>query len=145
VKIFLDTNVLVAACLREHPHHESAQPVMESVHLGNEDGFTSAHAVLEVYSTLTRLPGPLRIVAAQAMAMVQENILKSFKTVALTGREYAELIGQLGVEGIAGGQAYDVLHLHCAMKCEADRIYTFHTRHFQNLAPSTLKARIVAP
>jgi len=42
MKVFLDTNVLVAACIEEHEHHSRALPVMESVWGKVERGVTGA-------------------------------------------------------------------------------------------------------
>jgi predicted nucleic acid-binding protein len=144
VKVFLDTNVLVAGSLREHSQHALAQAVMESIQTGKTKGYTSGHAFLETYSILTRLPTLPRIPAAQALALVQENILKHFTMVVLTASEYSSLVTRLGGEGIGGGQVYDALHLACARKAGVDRIYTFDVRHFQAIAPD-LSARILAP
>jgi predicted nucleic acid-binding protein len=144
MRVFLDTNVLVAACVEEHEHHARALPLVEAVHRGESQGFVSAHSVLEVYAVLTRLPRSPRILPLQAAELVRENILGHFTAVALTSKEYGELIQQLGRSGAAGGQAYDVLHLQCAEKCGAERIYTFNIRHFSALA-AHLSARIAAP
>ena len=71
-------------------------------------------------------------------------VVAAFSIVALTSKEYAELVLELGRKGILGGQAYDALHLQCAEKSGADQILTFNVRHFAGLAPH-LAGRIVAP
>lgn len=144
MKWFLDTNVLVAACVAEHEHHARALSVVKSIHEGKTQGFVSAHSLLETYSILTRLPRFPRISPGQATTLIQENIVNHFTTVALTAKEYGELVAQLGRNSIVGGQAYDVLHLECAEKCGAEQIYTFNVRHFAGLAPH-LSEKIVAP
>ncbi|HZO85251.1 MAG TPA: PIN domain-containing protein [Verrucomicrobiae bacterium] len=142
--LFLDTNVVIAACVEEHEHHTRALPLLQSVHTGVNDGCVSGHGILEVYAILTRLPRAPRILPGQAAALVEENILKHFATITLTAKEYGELTSKLGRNGVLGGQAYDVLHLECAEKSDADRIYTFNVRHFASLAPH-LTGRIAAP
>lgn len=141
--MFLDTNVLVAACVQEHEHHTRALPLVQSVHSRIHQGFVSGHGILEVYAILTRLPRSPRITPAQADELVQENIVKHFTIAALTPREYAVLSSKLARNGISGGQAYDALHLECAEKSGADQIFTFNVRHFADLAPR-LQTRIVA-
>lgn len=42
MRIFLDTSVLVAACLSKHPHHARARPVLERVSSGKDVGLISA-------------------------------------------------------------------------------------------------------
>ena len=134
MKYFLDTNVLVAACLAENEHHARALPVVQTIHEGNAEGFVSAHSLLETYAILTRLPRVPRISSIQASTLIADNIVKHFSVVALTGKEYSELSLKLGQNNIVGGKAYDVLHLTCAEKCGADRIYTFNVRDFVQLA-----------
>ena len=144
MKLFLDTNVIVSACLQEHEHHERALRVLQSIHSGRHEGFISAHTLFEAFSTLTRLPRAPRINPAQAAALLQENVFGSFTVVALTANDCAELLLRLGRSGIGGGQVYDAIHLRCAEKIGATRIYTFNVQHFAGLMPH-LAARISAP
>ncbi len=141
---FLDTNVLVAACVADHEHHARALPVVQAVHEGKADGFVSAHSLLETHATLTRLPRVPRISSMQASALIADNIVKYFSVVALTGKEYSDLSLKLGQNNVVGAKAYDVLHLACAENCGADRIYTFNVRDFMQLA-GRLAGKITAP
>jgi len=134
MKEFLDTNVLVAACVADHEHHARALPVVQSIHAGKAEGFVSAHSLLEMHAILTRLPRAPRVSPMQASALIEENIVKHFSVVALTAGEYGELSFKLGRNNVAGGKAYDLLHLACAEKCGADRIYTFNVLDFARLA-----------
>ncbi|RPI24789.1 MAG: PIN domain-containing protein [Acidobacteria bacterium] len=144
MKVFLDTNVLIAASVEDHEYHSRALPLMQSVHDGRNQGFVSAHSLLEMYAILTRLPRSPRILPIQAEALVRENVASRFTVVALTAKEYATLVKRFGGEEVVGGQAYDALHLECANKSGADRIYTFNVRHFAMLA-SHLASKITAP
>jgi predicted nucleic acid-binding protein len=144
MKNFLDTNVLVAACVADHEHHTRALPVVQEVHQGKTEGFVSAHSLLETHAILTRLPRVPGIPPTQASALIAENIVKYFSVVALTGKEYSQLSVKLGQDNAAGGRACDALHLACAGKCGADRIYTFNVRDFAQLA-GQLAGKITAP
>ena len=144
MKDFLDTNVLVAACLEEHEHHVRALPILRSVHVGASEGFVSAHSLLETHAVLTRLPRVPRISSMEASALIVGNIVKHFSVVALTGKEYGDLSVKLGQNNVAGGKTYDMLHLACAEKCGADRIFTFNVREFAQLA-GPMSAKITAP
>ncbi len=144
MKLFLDTNVLVAACVEEHEHHSRALPLVASVHQGQAEGYVSAHSLLEVYSVLTRLPRSPRLQPSQAANLIEENVLQRFTVVALTAKEYGALVGSVARQGATGEQVYDRLHLECARKSGAERIYTFNTRHLVALAPA-LAARVMAP
>jgi len=68
MKVFLDTNVLVAACVADHEHHARALPLVQEVHQGEAEGFVSAHSLLETHAILTRLPPVPRIPPTQASA-----------------------------------------------------------------------------
>jgi predicted nucleic acid-binding protein len=144
MKEFLDTNVLAAACVTDHEHHARALPLVQKIHDGKAEGFVSAHSVLETHAILTRLPRVPRISSMQASTLIADNLVKYFSVVALTGKEYADLSSKLGQNNVVGGKAYDVLHLTCAEKCRADRIYTFNVRDFIQLA-AHLTSKITAP
>jgi predicted nucleic acid-binding protein len=144
MKLFLDTNVLVAACIADHEHHARAVPLVQTVHDGKAEGFVSGHSLLEAHAILTRLPRSPRITAIEASMLISDNIAKHFSVVALTGKEYSELARKLGQNSVIGGKSYDMLHLCCAEKSGADRIYTFNVRHFSELAPH-LAGKISAP
>lgn len=144
MKAFLDTNVLVAACLVDHEHHARALPLMQMVHDRRMEGCVSGHSLLEAHSILTRLPRSPRISAAQASVLIAENVVQHFSVITLTGKEYSELSLKLGKEGIMGGRSYDLLHLTCAEKGAADRIYTFNIRDFTELG-GHLRDKIAAP
>jgi hypothetical protein len=49
VKIYFDTNVLVAAALENHPHHVAAEAAPRKVHSREFEGWISAHSVTEFY------------------------------------------------------------------------------------------------
>jgi predicted nucleic acid-binding protein len=144
MKLFLDTNVLVASFVTEHEHHARALPLVQAVHDGKAEGFVSAHTLLETHATLTRLPRTPRITAAQSARLIADNVTKHFTVVAFTAREYGDLIVKLGQNNIIGGRVYDFLHLGCAEKSGAERIYTFNVSHFQELGPH-LADKITAP
>jgi predicted nucleic acid-binding protein len=144
MKIFLDTNVLVAACVADHEHHGRALPLMQTVHDGKAEGFVSGHSLLETHAILTRLPRAPRITPVQAATLIADNVAKHFSVVALTGKEYGELSLKLGQDGVVGGKSYDALHLACAEKSGAYRIYTFNIREFRELA-GLLANKITAP
>jgi predicted nucleic acid-binding protein len=119
--------------------------IVETVHRTQASGSVSAHSLVEVYSTLTRLPRSPRIPPQEAALLIQENILKHFSVVAITGKEYADFVLDSAKLGLVGGQIYDALILRCAEKSGAERIYTFNVRHFQSLASSSIAPRIVVP
>jgi predicted nucleic acid-binding protein len=145
MKVFCDTNVLVAAFLQSHPHHNAARPVLERVKAGQDQGWVAAHSLAEAYAVLTRLPGGNQVASAVAWQLISENVLKNFTVVSLTSKEYSATLEKAGADGVEGGKTYDALILAAAAKSGAERIYTTNTRHFQSLADDRLRARITAP
>ena len=144
MRFFLDTNVLVAACLADHEHHARAVRILRAVHDRKAEGFVSGHSLLETHSILTRLPRAPRISAVQAASLIAENILKHFSVITLSGKEYGDLSQKLGQDGVIGGRSYDLLHLICAEKSGADQIFTFNVHDFTGLA-GHLQNKIAAP
>lgn len=142
--VFCDTSVLVAACLRSHPHYERARPVLEAVASRREAGVISAHSLAEAFSALTSVPLAPRILPSQARDIVSTNILPHFTAIAITSTMYERAIEVCAARGLGGGKVYDALLLECARQSQADRIYTFNLTDFRKLAPD-LAARIAAP
>jgi predicted nucleic acid-binding protein len=145
MKIFCDTNILIAAFLRQHPQHHAARPVIERVKAGKDEAYIAAHSLAETYAVLTRLPGADQVAPMVAWQLISENTLKDFSLVALSATEYAKTIEDSATKGVEGGKVYDALLLAAAAKSGAERIYTFNVRHFQSMAEEKLRSRIVAP
>lgn len=144
MKVLFDTSVLVASLVAKHPHHQRAMAVIERVLKGSDSAVVAAHALVETYSVLTRLPVTPRIGASSAHQLLRENILAHCEIVALTAREHERLLTKLAGLSIDGGASYDAIHAACAQKAAVDRLYTFNVRDFQRVAPE-LEAKIVAP
>jgi predicted nucleic acid-binding protein len=145
VKVFCDTNIVIAACLGGHPHHEQARPVLERVKSGKDIGFVAAHTLAEAYAVLTRLPDAGHVAPTIAWQLISENVVDNFSVITLSSREYSETLASAAASGVEGGRTYDALLLAAAAKSGAERIYTLNVRHFQNLADERIRSRIVPP
>jgi predicted nucleic acid-binding protein len=144
MRVFFDTNVLVAAAVPVHEHHAQAVPALERVILGRDRGFMSLHSIAEVFSTLTRLRVHPRIHHAEAERMIAENMLANFELLALTKKDYLSALKLVITGGWGGAKIYDALLIGCAIRAGADRIYTFDLSDFRQLAPD-LQDKICAP
>ena len=142
MKSFFDSSVLVAAFYGAHVHHEQSLAVIETV--TKKTAFCAAHTLAEVYSVMTRLPVRPRIAPSQGLLFV-ESIRERFTTVALSEREYFEVIASSAERGIGGGKVYDALILRCAEKAKAETIYTWNLQDFRQLADVNLAAQIRTP
>ena len=56
MKVCFDTSMLVAALLRQHPHHAVAFRCLQSVKEGKVQGCLTTHGLAELFATLTALP-----------------------------------------------------------------------------------------
>ena len=72
-------------------------------------------------------------------------MLPNMELVTLTAKEYKEVVHECAVGGWAGGRIHDAVHLRCAQKVNADRLYTFNVKDFRSLASGGLAERIAAP
>ena len=132
--VFLDTNVVVASVSELHEHHERSFPILQRVQNKHDEGYVSAHSLLELYAVLTKLPGSMRHSPEQALLSIEENVVKYFTTVSLQGEDYPALVRRAGLGGLQGGTIFDALLLMAAEKVELDRIYTFNRKHFELFA-----------
>ena len=144
MKAYLDTAVLVAASVADHPHHSQSLGILQMVRKKAMIGHISGHGLSETYAVLTRTPFTPPIYPAEAWKLLSMNVLPYFQIVTLTPDMYRETIQECADSGWIGGRIYDALHLRCAKEAACDRIYTFNVRHFQQLAPD-LADRIGAP
>lgn len=90
-----------------------------------------AHALVEAYAVLTRLPAPHRIAPADAWALLSANFVDRAKVVALEGPAHAVLLGRLAAAGTGGGRTYDALIAGQATAAGADVLLTLNPRHFE--------------
>lgn len=142
--VFCDTSVLVAACIRKHPHYERARPVLDSIASREKVGFVSAHSVAEAFSALTSAPITPRILPSEARDIIATNFRKHFQVVTVTPDMYQRAVEVCVGYGLGGGKVYDALLIECARHSNADLIYTFNLQDFRRLAPD-LVTRISAP
>ena len=103
-----DASAIVAAFAPWHPHHE---PAVEALH-GSRD--LVAHAELEAYSVLTRLPPPFRVDPALAAEYLELRFTESRHV--LPSRARRRFTSRLAALGIAGGRVYDALIAATAME-----------------------------
>lgn len=147
MNVFFDTNVLIAASIETHEHHEQARRVLERARVGDDVGFLAAHSLAECFSVLTRLPMTKRISPQAAARFLRENVIRHFRIISLTAEEYASQIDEWDRRNIVGGKIYDALQIACAEKAgsRVDRVYTFNARHFESLASDSIQRKIRIP
>jgi predicted nucleic acid-binding protein len=127
-----DTSVLVPVFYGNHVHHQASIDLF--IQFDKSTGSCGAHSLAEVYSTLTRMPGEHRISADQAMLFVG-SIRERLSVIALAGEEYADALQVSSARGIVGGGIYDAMLAQCAIKAQAETIYTWNARHYAQCTP----------
>ena len=136
MKAFFDSSVLVPVFYGDHVHHKASLDLFIQFH--KSTGCCGAHSLVEVYSTLTRMPGKHRISSEQAMLFVG-SIHERLSIVVLNGDEYADALQASAALGIVGGGIYDAMLAHCAIKAKAQSIYTWNVRHYGLCGPEVTR------
>ena len=96
-----DSSVLVAAFATWHPQHEVARDAVAGC-----DRLV-AHAALETFAVLTRLPSHVRVEGGHVVAFLEGNFRKPWLT--LRPRRYDALLAACVRAGVTGGAVYDAL------------------------------------
>jgi len=133
VKAFLDTSVLVATFYADHEHHPPSIDLF--LRFGKNDACCGAHSLAEVYATLTGMPGKRRVSGNEALLFLGD-IRERLTLVALDEREYFRMAEASAAANLVSGAIYDAILGHCALKAEAEVLYTWNTKDFLRLPPA---------
>jgi predicted nucleic acid-binding protein len=127
VRVALDTSVLVAGVVEDHPQHERAvwwlradDPV---------ERCASWHAYAEAWAVLTALPLEPRVTGAVAGAVL-DRLTRAVRFVPCTGAVHAAAVGRCTARALRSGAVYDALHLVTAEAESADLFLTFNVGDF---------------
>jgi predicted nucleic acid-binding protein len=99
--IAVDSSVVVAAFASWHEGNRSAAEILA------RKPRVPAHALVETYSVLTRLPSPHRAPSPVVSAFLEERFREAPLT--LPARAWPRLLGLASEAGITGGAVYDAL------------------------------------
>ncbi len=129
---FFDTSVFVASVLRSNPNHTAC--LERVVHANKASCATSAHSVTEVYSVLTRFPGPELLTPREALSVI-DLIHARFRVFALSSAEHFDVVRQVAKNNLAGAVVHDAVILECAVKAGAKVFYTLNPKDFRRVRP----------
>jgi predicted nucleic acid-binding protein len=144
MKVYFDTNVLIAALREDHIHHAGSFAAFQKVIAGKVEGLVTAQGLAEVYSVVTRAPFAAPVHPGEAWAMIDESILPAFTILAIKVEDYLAAIAACAGAGWRGGRVHDAVHIEAAKQAGCDLIYTYDVAHFRALAPNWAE-RIVTP
>lgn len=127
MKAFLDTSVLVATFYADHEHHRPSIDLF--LRFQKDDVCCAAHSLAEVYAVLTGMPAPRRVSGNEALLFLGDIL---------------QVVEAAGESGLGGGAIYDAVLGHCALKANAEVIYTWNAKDFLRLPP-VIAGRVLKP
>jgi predicted nucleic acid-binding protein len=144
VKTAIDSSILVAGLLPWHENYEGARRVLRTFLGKGEDPeeerpILPAHALLEAYSVMTRMPAPFRVPPAQAFDLLESLVRNKAAVVQLSSKDAWSLLERLPKNDVTGGSVYDAAIAEAALRGGAQQLFTLNVRHFQRVAPADLK------
>lgn len=140
MRLFFDTSVLIPVFLTKHIHHTASKAAFQQGR--REDRSCGVHSLAEFYATFTRFPFKFSADSNDVLVSIGE-ILERVSIVALTADEYVLAIQDAARDGIVGATIYDALLARCAIKAQADVIYTWNLKHFQQFRE--IRSRVRTP
>ena len=145
MKVFLDTNILIAASIRQHPQFDAADRVIQRCADKEDEGVIHSYSLLEFHSAITQLPKGLAVPPGQVGILLKEGLLPFLRCVNLTANQVLQVQKRAGELGLMGGVIYDLYHLAVAEKESVEKLLTFNVLHFQQLASREWQSRISRP
>lgn len=133
-RTFLDTSVLIGGLIEMGPASGPAQRILTAVADGKlGQVHTAWHCCLEFYAVSTRLPDELRLSPADALRLVEDEILARFQVHQLPARGHLSFFRAIAGDRIAGGRVYDAHIAEIARAAGAGVAVTENRRHFSGL------------
>ncbi len=140
VKFALDTSCLVALLSEWHERHRATAAEYDARIKHGQRLVVAAHAVLECFSVLTRLPPPLSAPPA-AVESVLASYLSDAEVAGITSGTCRSAIADMARRGIGGHLTYDGIIAICSYEAGARELLTWNLSHFLRVAPSGLTPR----
>jgi predicted nucleic acid-binding protein len=131
VTVFLDTSVLLAGLVDFGPQSAPAQSLLHEVAERRVTAPATAwHCCLEFFSVATRLPPEFRVSPADAVRLLEEEILSRISVHDLPRDDRTPLLHAAAHDRIAGGRIYDAHIAEIARAAGATVVVTDNRRHF---------------
>jgi len=140
-KFGLDTSCLVALLAEWHPRHKLTMSGYEERLAAGQRVVIAAHALLETFAVLTRLPGPVRTTPRTAEEILRLNFRERAEICRLEADDCWEALGSLARAGIGGGRLYDAVIALATHRAGASVLLTWNTKDMILVAPPGLEIR----
>jgi predicted nucleic acid-binding protein len=129
--VFFDTSVLLAGLVDLGAPSRDAVPLLDAVAKGRiRTPRTAWHCCLELYSVATRLPEEFRLTPADALMLIEEEVLERFEVHDLPPRSRPGFLKLCAREGVRGGRLYDAHIAEIARAARASAVVTENQRDF---------------
>jgi predicted nucleic acid-binding protein len=122
-----------------HEFHARTKQAYDARLAGRERLIIPAHALLESFAVLTRMP--VRLSPEDARRLLQENFLETAEAAGLTGRAAWSSIQDLSLRGMGGGLIYDAVIARAAFDAGASVLLTWNIKDFLRVAMPGLEIR----
>src|SRR5215218_8964604 len=101
---FLDTSVLLAGLVDFGPQSAPAQQVLHAVAEKRFAAATAWHCCLELFSVATRLPPEFRLLPADAVRLLEEEVFGRMNVCDLPAERRVRFLSSVAADHIAGGR-----------------------------------------
>jgi predicted nucleic acid-binding protein len=125
MKTYLDSAVLVSLLYAQSRYKAAADAALADA---SGRAFTSAHALVETYRTLTTLKLPIPPRAAHQLVAGLESKIRVEE---ISRTVYFAALSEVARQGLARSIVYDALHCLAARAGKARRIVTRNTSHLR--------------
>jgi|SRR5579862_1367282 len=125
---------MIAAVCAWHEHHAAAARAIETRLARGRALVAAAHAIVEAYAVLTRLPAPHRLSPEDAWALVKTNFVDQKSFAVLPPEAHVSMLARLARGGVGGGRTYDALIAATVGHARVDELLTLNPRHFDAIA-----------
>jgi predicted nucleic acid-binding protein len=143
--VFLDTSVWLGGLIEMGGEHDAAQEILDVV--ANQKArsiHTAWHCCLEFFSVATRLPPPYRLPPADAIRLLEVEILGRCRVHQLPEEAFVEFLRRAERERAAGGRIYDAHIAEIARRAGVRTVLTENVRHFSMLAQHGIRVLTAA-
>jgi len=128
---FLDTSVLLTGLIDFGARSVGAQRLFDAIASGRLGRPRTAWpCCLEFYAVATRLPQEFRLKVADAVALLEAEVLARFDVADLPGNQRRAFLAGSSREGVAGGRVYDAHIAAVARASGARAVVTENPRGF---------------
>jgi predicted nucleic acid-binding protein len=139
VKVALDTSVLVAAAVEDHPRHSAAISWIRTRR--RIERIASWHAFAEAWAVLTVLPVDPPVTGETAR-LVLDRLGKLVRFVTPTGKIYGAAAARCAAQRMGSGAIFDAIHVVTAEVEGASSILTYDEADFVRLAGPELRVLV---